>query len=125
LPAAATDDWLAPGLVVRVVHRTVGGGAYFKAKGVVVKVVDTYGAHVRLLEGGAVLSLDVADLETTVPGVGGSVRILYGVHRGALGRVRALDSAECSAEVELLGEGAGGRVVRGLDYEHVCRVEGV
>ena len=38
--AARKDHWLTEGIVVKVMNKKLGGGKYYKAKGVVKEVVD-------------------------------------------------------------------------------------
>lgn len=63
-----TDNWLCEGITVKIANKTVGGGKYYKLKGVVVRVVDEFVAEVKV-EGMAVLRLDQDDLETVIPKV--------------------------------------------------------
>lgn len=56
--------WLAVDIVVKVLNKTVGDGAYYKKKGVVRRLVDRFTGEVEMLDGGDVLRLDQADCET-------------------------------------------------------------
>lgn len=47
----------------QVLNKKVGGGAYYKEKGVVIKIHDKYLAEVEILSSGDVLKLDQSDLE--------------------------------------------------------------
>ncbi|KAF8063030.1 KIN17 [Scenedesmus sp. PABB004] len=58
------DHWLSPGLVVKVVSKALKGQGYYKAKGVVERLVDTYVGEVAMLDSGDVLRVDQAELET-------------------------------------------------------------
>lgn len=64
-----TDYWLQPGIVVKIVNKKLGGGKYFKKKGVVLSVIDRYVGEVSVLDMSAVLKLDQEDLETVIPKV--------------------------------------------------------
>jgi DNA/RNA-binding protein KIN17 len=120
--AARRDDWLCTGIVVKVLNKKVGGGAYYKRKGAVVKVEDTYIAHVRMLEGGDVLRVDQADLETVIPTAGGEVAVVNGLHRGACAELAELHTDKFCADVRLLTGPAAGTLVRGIEYEDICRL---
>ncbi|CDJ59794.1 hypothetical protein, conserved [Eimeria maxima] len=64
---ADADWWLQPGLIVKVMHKTLGDGKYYKQKGVVKSVDGRYAAVLEMLEGGAILKLDQEYLETVIP----------------------------------------------------------
>lgn len=129
---AGAEEWLLPGIIVRVMNKSVAGGAYYKARGVVTKVIDTFAAHVRLDAGGApakpvTIKLDVADLETTCPPVGGEVIIVAvrgpgAPHRGRRGVVAAIHVEAFCADVEVQEQAHGTRtLLRGLEYEGFSR----
>jgi hypothetical protein len=119
--AAAPSDhpWLLPGISVRVINASVGGGAYHKAKGVVTEVEEGgYVGRVQLASGD-VLRLDCADLETVIPAVGGGVLVLRGAHRGAQGTLAALHVDRFCADVQL-----GALLLRGLEYTDFSKCKG-
>ena len=58
---ARTDYWLAVGIVVKVMNKTLQGGDFYKQKGTVEKLVDRYTAHVRLHEAGELLEVSNPD----------------------------------------------------------------
>ena len=68
---------------------------------------------------GHIVLARTADVETVVPRVGGTVRVLAGPHRGKRAELTAIHVDRYSAELRLLGgEGAGGGgEVCELDYE--------
>lgn len=55
---AKIDYWLTPGLVVRIITKSLKDGFYYKRKGVVLKVIDKYAADVKVQEIGDILRLD-------------------------------------------------------------------
>ena len=124
--------WLLPDIIVRVMNSVVGGGKYLNGRARVdaVEGAGTVG-RVVMLEGGDVLRVDAAELETVVPRVGGTCCILNGPHRGRLGEVAALHPEAFSADVQLLSEeeeptvGGGAPrepLLRGLEYEDFSRI---
>ncbi|RHY29834.1 hypothetical protein DYB32_004821 [Aphanomyces invadans] len=95
------DYWIDQGLIVKVMDKQVGDGAYYKQKGVVLRVLDKYVAEVRMLETRDVLRVDQDDLETVIPVVGGTVRIVNGLGRGALATLLSIDEGAYSAAVQI------------------------
>uniref|UniRef100_A0A182K845 DNA/RNA-binding protein Kin17 WH-like domain-containing protein n=1 Tax=Anopheles christyi TaxID=43041 RepID=A0A182K845_9DIPT len=57
------DYWLAEGIVVKLITRSLGD-KYYKEKGVVVEVIEKYRAKIKLLETGEKMKVDQAHLET-------------------------------------------------------------
>lgn len=51
------DNWVAENIVVKVITKSLGE-KYYKKKGVILKVIDHYGAEIRMLESGDKLKLD-------------------------------------------------------------------
>ena len=88
---------------MRIIHKQLADGAYFRKKAFVEQVIDAYTAQVVTDDDAAVtLRLDQADLETVVPKKPGErVRILRGQHRGSKAVVLELDKQSCTATVEL------------------------
>ena len=115
---AQTDHWLSPDLVVKVVNKKLQGGAYYKQKGRVERVVGKYTAHVRLHSSGDLLKLDQDDLETVIPAPGGRVLLVNGRHRGAKGTLVAIDEARFCVKVRL----DSGDMVERVEYEDVCKL---
>jgi DNA/RNA-binding protein KIN17 len=116
------EDWLCCGIVVKVLNGTLGGGQYRKQKGVVRALAGKFVAQVEMLNGGDVLSLDQADLETVLPPVGGQLRVVNGPHRGARAKLLAIDEAKFCVSAELAEGPRKGEVVGGLEYEDVCKL---
>lgn len=114
------DHWLAPGIIVKVMAKELKEHGYYKQKGEVVRVHDKYVGEVELLEGGDVLRVDQAQLETVLPVQGGRVRVVNGQWRGSSGVMMGVDTGRFQAQVKLQdGPGAGREVW--LDYEDVCK----
>lgn len=63
------DDWVCPGIVVKVVHKKLGE-KYHRKKGVVEDVREQFTAIVKMLDTGDKLKIDQANLETVIPAIG-------------------------------------------------------
>lgn len=64
-----TDNWLQPGIVVKIMNKKVGDGKYYKKKGVIISVIDKYVGELSVLDCNAILKLDQEHLETVIPKV--------------------------------------------------------
>mmetsp|Transcript_19993 Transcript_19993/g.49993 ORF Transcript_19993/g.49993 Transcript_19993/m.49993 type:complete len:402 (+) Transcript_19993:36-1241(+) len=115
--AADKDHWLHKGIVVKVVHKKVGDGKYYKKKGVVKEVHDTYIGEVKMIDTGHVLKLDQEHLETVIPSVDGEVLVVNGRYRGQVGILLGLNEKEFAARIRLEKGGE-----KPLPYEHVCKL---
>lgn len=63
------DYWLHPGIVVKIMNKTLSDGRFYKKKATVLRVLDNYVGEVRLNDSETIIRLDQADLETVVPKV--------------------------------------------------------
>ena len=131
-PDAGGDDddgppWLLPGIGVKIVNERVGGGAYYKQKGAVVRVLadDPYVGLISATGVGSaapvLLKMDQGDLETVIPAVGERVLFVRGRRRGDAGVLRALHLDDYCATVEL----ASGELIERVDYEEISKAVGV
>ena len=121
--AARADHWLHAGIVVKCVNKKVGGGAYYKKKGTVRRVVDGgFAAEVAMADSRDVLQLDQDDLETVIPAVGRRVCVVNGRGRGATGVLLGIDVEDFSVSVEVDAGPDKGAVLRRVDYEDVSRL---
>ena len=116
--ARRLDYWLAVGLVVKCTDKRLQGGAYYKQKGSVEKLVDRYTAHVRMTTSGDLLKLDQEVLETVIPAVGGRVLVVNGAWRGQIGSLDAIDEARFCVRVQL----DSGQLLEAVEYEDVCKL---
>lgn len=64
-------SWLEENLIVRVVNKELENGYYFKRKGVIKEVFDSFIADVEILQLGDLIRLDQEDLEPVIPQPGG------------------------------------------------------
>lgn len=102
-PPSKSEDvpWIAEGIVVKVVDEAIAKGKYYKKKGLILKIHNEYVAEVKMLEGGDVIKIDQAYLETVVPGIGAQVLLLVGDYRGERGTMRGLFIDEAKARIEV------------------------
>jgi DNA/RNA-binding protein KIN17 len=114
------DYWLQEGLVVKIINKKIGEGRYFKAKGVVVAVIERYAAEVQV-EGMALLRLDQDDLETVIPQPGHDVVIVNGRCRGAGAVVVAINEASFSCDIRISSGSFSGRDLKAVVYEDICK----
>jgi DNA/RNA-binding protein KIN17 len=119
--ARRLDYWLFEGIVVKVMAKELAAQGYYKAKGAVTRVIDRYVAEVELSDGGDVIRVDQAQLETVLPAPGGAVRVVRGAHRGALATLLGVDVDRFKARVRVRRGPADGRELE-LDYEDVCKL---
>jgi DNA/RNA-binding protein KIN17 len=142
--AATTDHWLHKGIVVKVVHKKLAEGKFYKKKGVVRSVQDKFTAEVKMIDSGTVLRLDQVGpptraptlhspslpgprsprragaqehLETVIPSAGGEVLIVNGRFRGEVGVLRGIEEDKFCAVVQLEKSGKCE-----IPYEHVCKL---
>ena len=122
-PAAPADEpWVRKGVAVRIVNKSLSGGAYYKKKGVVEGVQDGgFTARVRVTDPPALVALDQQHLETVVPKIGGAVRVLRGAAKGVRGTLRKVVAESFSAVVEP----DDGGVSLTLSYEDFSKVAAV
>ncbi|BES87716.1 Domain of Kin17 curved DNA-Hypothetical protein protein [Nesidiocoris tenuis] len=119
--AKRNDFWLHRDIVVKVTTSSLGS-KYENKKGVVEDVIDKYGALVRMLETGAKLKLDQEHLETVIPAIGRSVKILNGAYAGAIAELVAINAKKYSAHVKISSGPLNGKTVEGLPYEDISKL---
>eukprot|EP00808_Paulinella_micropora_P016917 g70731.t1 len=117
-----TDYWLAKGIIVKVLNKAVGGGAYYKKKGKVIKLHDKYVADVEMLDTKHVLKIDQQELQNVVPNIGRRVLIVNGGHRGSQATMKALDSEALTVTVKLETGLFKGDTVK-LEIEDICKID--
>ncbi|KAK1947570.1 DNA/RNA-binding protein KIN17 [Phytophthora citrophthora] len=116
------ENWVTTGIVVKVTNKKVGDGAYYKCKGVVKKVEDTFCATVTLLDSGDVLRLDQDDLETVIPKPGRKVKIVNGLGRGCTAKLLDISVDDFCARIRIDSGAHRGEVVDRVEYEDICRL---
>ena len=115
------DYWLHENIVVKVVNKELGGGAYYKKKGVVEKVLDRYGAQVRMQGSETVLKIDQNELETVIPAIGRKVLIVNGRYRGEKAYLEELRTVDFCATLKLRRGPDKGKILEGIEFEDFCK----
>ena len=116
------DYWLCPGIVVKVMSKSLAQKGYYKQKGVVKKVIDKYVGEIKMLESKHVLRVDRDELETVIPQIGGLVRIVNGAYRGSNARLLSVDTEKFCAKVQVEKGLYDGKVLRAVEYEDICKI---
>ncbi|KAF4316756.1 hypothetical protein BBO99_00007330 [Phytophthora kernoviae] len=116
------ENWIATGIVVKVVNKKVGDGRYYKSKGVIKDVEDKYCATVELLESGDVLKLDQDDLETVIPKPGRKVKIVNGIGRGSIAKLLDISMEDFCARIRIDSGFRRGEILDRVEYEDISRL---
>ncbi|XP_061725484.1 DNA/RNA-binding protein KIN17 [Cydia pomonella] len=115
------DYWLTEGILVKIVTKSLGD-KYYKRKGVIEKVIEKYGAQVKLVDDGTKIKLDQNHLETVIPSPGRSVLFVNGPHRGAKGVLKEIDTDHFCCIVEVTTGSQSGRVIKDVQYEDISKL---
>ncbi|EEY64363.1 uncharacterized protein PITG_02945 [Phytophthora infestans T30-4] len=116
------ENWVTSGIVVKVMNKKVGGGAYYKCKGVVKDVRDQFCATVELMDSGDVLRLDQDDLETVIPKPGRKVKVVNGLGRGCTAKLLDISVNDYCARIRIDSGSHRGEVLDRVEYEDICRL---
>ncbi|KAM3295578.1 hypothetical protein ACQJBY_038072 [Aegilops geniculata] len=116
------DYWLCPGIVVKVMSKSLAEKGYYKQKGLVKRVIDKYVGEIEMLESKHVLRVDQDELETVLPQIGGLVRIVNGAYRGSNARLLSVDTERFSAKLQVEKGLYDGKVLKAIEYEDICKV---
>lgn len=114
-----TADMCWAGL--QVMSKALKEAGYYKGKAVVVKVLRPFVAELSMLDGGDILQVDQAELETVLPQPGGAVRILQGPYRGCKASMLGIDEQKFKANVRLLDGKQAGKMLD-VDYEEISKL---
>ncbi len=116
------DYWLCKDLVVKVMSQSLADKGYYKEKGVVESLISKYVGEIRMLESNHLLKVDQEELETVLPQIGGTVRIVNGAYRGSNARLLAIDTQKFAAKVQIENGAFDGRILPAIDYEDICKI---
>mmetsp|Transcript_9036 Transcript_9036/g.29674 ORF Transcript_9036/g.29674 Transcript_9036/m.29674 type:complete len:394 (+) Transcript_9036:49-1230(+) len=119
--ARKLDHWIQPGIVVKVLAKSLKEAGYYKRKGVVTAVHKQYIGELEMLESGDVLKVDQNELETVIPQVGGAVRVLQGRHRGRKATLNAVDMDRFEAKLRIADGHFAGETIT-LPYEDFSKL---
>lgn len=114
------DYWLAEGIVVKVVTKSLGP-EYFKQKAVVQEVVDKYRAKIKLLDTGEKFKIDQEHLETVIPKIDGRIRVLNGAYRDSTAILKSIEYTKFSVTAEIEKGCFKGRVIS-VPYEEISKI---
>ena len=95
---------------------------YYKSKGAIVKVLKRYVAEISILDGGDILQVDQAELETVLPQPGGTIMILQGQYKGTQATMLSIDEDKFKASVRLKEGRQAGKVLS-TDYEDISKLD--
>jgi len=115
-PSTSIDYWLIPGIVVKVLNKKVGDGAFYGKKGIVTEVIDLYVGVVKMVDSNHKLKIDQAHLETVIPAIGSEVVIINGQYRGEVGILEGINVEKYKAIVRVNDSTIE------KDYEAVCKI---
>lgn len=115
------DYWLCEGIVVKLITKALGE-KFYKEKGVVVEVIDRYCAKVKLLETGEKVKVDQVHVETVIPAVGKSVRVLNGAYRNSKATLNAVNQDAFSCTIEIAAGPLKGRIINRVQYEDISKI---
>jgi DNA/RNA-binding protein KIN17 len=115
------DYWLHKNIIVKIITNKLGE-KYYKKKAIVVDVIDSYTAVVKLIEAGTVIKLDQAHLETVLPAVGRKVLVVNGAYRGEIATLEDINEKEFSVKITIAAGPLKGRAVNGVQYEDISKL---
>ena len=114
--------WLAEGIVVKVMSKALKEHGYYKQKGTILRVIDSYIGEIEMSGSGDVVRVDQAELETVIPQAGGAVLVVTGPMKGCKGTLVAIDEKAYAAEVQVFDKRKGEKVPMKLEYEHFSKL---
>lgn len=115
------DNWIIEDIIVKLITKSLGD-EYYKQKARILEVIDKYQAKIKLLDSGIKLKVDQAHLETVIPNIGKQVLVVNGAYRGSFAILKELDEKKFCVTVEIASGPVKGRVVKGVQYEDICKV---
>ena len=115
------DYWLAKGIVVKVVSKSLGD-KYYKKKAVVKDVVEKYEGVIEMIDTSDRLRVDQSHVETVIPNVGRSVLVVNGPYAGSTASLLIVNYDKFSCNIKLDSGPYKGRVVEDIAYEDICKL---
>lgn len=115
------DYWLAEGIVVKIVTKSLGD-KFYKQKGVVLEVIDKYAAKIKLFDSDEKVKLDQDHCETVIPVVGKLVKVLNGGYRGCTAYLKEIDVDRYCVSIEIAAGPLKGRLVHKVQYEDISKL---
>jgi len=93
--------WLYPGLVVRVASQSLANGRCYNKKGTVEDVVSLSQFSLVMEDGQLVEDAKERHVQTALPKVGGTVRVVLGPNKGVCGELLERNAAKEQATIQL------------------------
>ena len=116
------DNWLTKGIIVKIVTKKLGE-KYYKSKGIVKEVIDLYEAVVQLLDTQDTLKIDQKYLETVIPAIGKTVRVVNGPYDGHNATLLQIDVDKFSCKIKMIDGPFLGREISDVPYEDICKIQ--
>ena len=115
------DYWLLPGIVVKLITKSLGE-KYYKQKGVVEQVENKYCGIVRLLgDSNDLIKIDQEHVETVIPQIGRPVIVVKGVHRSCEATLLEVDFDHFCTKIRLESGPLKGRILDSVKYEDISK----
>jgi DNA/RNA-binding protein KIN17 len=122
-PRKGPAPWLAEGIIVKVMSKALKEHGYYKQKGTVLRVLDSYIGEIEMAGSGDVVRVDQAELETVIPQPGGAVFVVAGPMKGCKGTVVKIDEKAFAAEIDVVvDKSSGEKTTVKLDYEDFSKL---
>lgn len=115
------DGWLSEDIVVKVVLKSLGE-KYYGKKGYVTKVLDKYGALVKMIDTEVKLKLDQDHLETVIPNIGRQVKILKGPHKGSVAELVDINTNKFCVRLKVISGKSKGEILDRIPYENMSKL---
>lgn len=116
------ENWVSPGLIVKVINKSVGKGKYYKKKAVVKAVADMFIATIELIKTGDVLRVDQDDLETVIPKLKKTVKIVNAECRGELATLDKFNMDTLQARLIVKTGPRRGETLKRIAVEDFCKI---
>ena len=97
------------------------GTEFYKKKAIVEKLVDEFGAVIRMMDSGARVKVDEQHLETVVPREGSRVAVLKGMYRGRKATITQVDVDREKVSLQVDNASIGGRTVQ-MSFDDVSKL---
>ncbi len=110
--------WIQIGLIVKVLHKELAGGKYYKSKGRIIATHQDYVAEIEMLDSSDIVRVDEVYLETVIPALQGRVCMVKGTFRGEVGILQDVDVEHFQATLVL----DSGKVLESLEYDTFCKI---
>lgn len=114
------DNWIVPGIVVKVIHKKLGE-KYYKKKGEILELSDKYEAIVEMFDTGDRLKIDQEYLETVIPNVGKTIIVVNGAYTGSEATLLDVNFEKFYATIQIISGQFRGRKVERIRYEDICK----